>query len=710
MRLLAARFENFRLLRDLELQLSGEAAKKLTVIRAANETGKTTVLTALQWALYGDRALPRNGAKYRLHPIDWGEDEGRSVKISATVDFEVLKHYKAGRELRESRKRYRIVRCATEELDGRDWRRGGGSVKLFALERQGTVPIEAPETFIEEELPFELRDVFFTDGDRALSFIESDVAVSTKRERVQRAIRSLLGLGVIEDAIKHVKRVQLDVNRAAKQLERGSELAKSAERLDELHTALAQAEQDFEDAKQQFGAFDEQLATVDRSVDQALKKGDREKLARDLEAAKRTIDKLDTQSAAAEKDHATLFRREALARDLLAPVLGRAFSLLGELHDQGKIPNTTIPVVEERLLLESCICGESLDGSSLDGQRRRDHLSRLIESSRKADEVQGIITDLYYGSRSLQENAASGDGTWVSQYAAVAKRRVDLSSLRQEIARKVKGLERDLDAVPDTDVVGLREMRRGIAAQRDKFQAKCARLETLIEGYESEVRKAQALRDTHLRQQQAGQKVLAQMEAAEDVGTVLAGAYRTMTDREVARVSELMNDLFLEMIGADPEQGAIIQRAAIGGEFDIIVTGPGGRLLDPDKDLNGASRRALTLAFILALTHVSQVEAANVIDTPLGMMSGYVKRSVLRVAIRESSQLVLFLTHDEIKGCEEILDAEAGMVFTLTNPAHYPKMLVNDPKVSERRVLLCRCNHRQTCAICERREDEPQTS
>src|SRR5262249_47926790 len=127
--------------------------------------------------------------------------------------------------------------------------------------------------------------------------------------------------------------------------------------------------------------------------------------------------------------------------------------------------------------------------------------------------------------------------------------------------------------------------------------------------------------------------------------------------------------------------------------------------LNPDRDLNGASRRALTLAFILALTKVSDVEAPNVIDTPLGMMSGYVKRSVLKTAIRESSQLVLFLTRSEIADCEDILDAEAGRVITLTNPAHYPRMLVNDPEVNERTVLRCKCNHRQECPLCQRRMD-----
>lgn len=87
------------------------------------------------------------------------------------------------------------------------------------------------------------------------------------------------------------------------------------------------------------------------------------------------------------------------------------------------------------------------------------------------------------------------------------------------------------------------------------------------------------------------------------------------------------------------------------------------------------------------------------------MTSGYVKRSILRTAVRESAQLVLFLTHDEIAGCEEIIDEAAGVVFTLTNPAHYPKMLVNNPGVAERKVLRCECDHRSECQVCQRRSD-----
>ena len=233
MKLLRAEFQNFRMLRDLELNFSSDPERKLTVIRAANESGKTTILHGLQWAFYGDAALPGKGDGFRLHPIDWDASEGKRVPITATVEFELTTYRRVSGDVREARRRYRLVRSAFEDVDSQA-RRSSSTVKLFALNDTGASPINAPESVINDELPPELRDVFFTDGDRALSFIEADVALSTKRERVQRAIRSLLGLGVIDDAIKHVRKSAAEVNKKARQVGGDSELNRIASRLESM--------------------------------------------------------------------------------------------------------------------------------------------------------------------------------------------------------------------------------------------------------------------------------------------------------------------------------------------------------------------------------------------------------------------------------------------------------------------------------------------
>lgn len=497
------------------------------------------------------------------------------------------------------------------------------------------------------------------------------------------------------------------MNRQAKQIGTNSELTRIASRLEALEEDREKLDVSLDDAKQQFRAFDEKVDEIDRKIEAALRKGDKEKLRTNLERTRHEIRQLDKQLTTANEEHSALFRSQSIATDLLAPVLDRAFEKLEELHDQGKIPNTTIPVLQDRLAAEICICGETLEAGDPGGNERRLHIQKLIDDSQRADEIQEIITRLYFSAKPFQANDAASPSAWLEKYTKVVQRRDGIQTLRETAGRKLRALELQLDELPDTDIQGLRETRHQYKDQRDHFLSKQSKLHTQLTGLGSECEKLEVERDRLLRQQKKGARILAEVDVTQDVKKILQRAYDRITNEELQKVSELMNSIFLEMIGADPEQGAIIRRAEISREFDIIVYGPNDRTLNPDRDLNGASRRALTLAFILALTKVSEVEAPNVIDTPLGMTSGFVKRSILRTAVRESAQLILFLTHDEIGGCEEIIDQSADMVFTLTNPAHFPRILVNDPGIGERKVLRCACNHRGECQLCLRHADMP---
>ena len=707
MKIIRARFINFRLLRDLHLEFSTDKTKKLTVIRAENETGKTTILTALQWALYGDNALPGNASEYRLHPIDWDITHGSKVAISASVEFETTYVRNSDKGVIETTHKYRIIRSAFETIKGAKWERLPSTVRLFDLADAGSDPIKSPEAEINEELPPELRDVFFTDGDRALSFIEATSA-KIKRGRVQKAIRSLLGLDVIEDSKKHVEKSASEFNKQAKNTGSGTKAADIANRIQEIDKAKEGIEAELQDALSQFTAFDEKLEDIQKSIDAALVKGDRDKLKHEIKQTEARIDTIEAQRTSSSKNHAALFKGMELARDILGPVLEMSLDKLSKLRDEGKIPHTTIPVLEECLNKTSCICGESLDSKSSDGKDRRKHIQELIEETKASDDLQSSITDLYFGSRSLLPNQINDDDRWTAKYAAVSRVRDDLERLRKEQGKILKSLEAQVDAIPDVNIRGLRDTKRQYMDQRDRFNSDSARLSTEREALVEERIELVIERDKSLREQKKGSRILAELEVTQDIVKVFNNAYDKITREELSKVSEHMNKIFLEMIGADPKQGAIINRAEINNEFDIVVFGPKDKLLNPDRDLNGASRRALTLAFILALTKVSEVEAPNVIDTPLGMMSGFVKKSVLQTAVRESSQLVLFLTRSEIASCEKIISAKAGSIITLTNPAHYPLMLSHNPNIDERRILRCDCNHLNECKQCARTTDFQQ--
>ena len=705
MKILRAEFRNFRLLRDLDLDFAADDHRPLTVLRAANESGKTTILHALRWALYGDVALPNRGRGFRLQPIDWDGRKGASVPVSVTVDYEQTYHQPGGGgRLHSKRERFRLVRSVIEKVDGES-ARPESTIKLYQLGRRGAIPMESPNAVLHETVPAELRDVFFTDGDRALSFIEADAARATKRHRVQAAIRSLLGVGVIEGAINHVRVSRREINRKAKTIGSGQGLSEIVERLQAMEAERDRKSIELSDAEEQFRAFDERLSDVEQRLAEALRQGNRRELQTNIEGVKRTLAELQKQATAATKDHANLFRTRALATDIVRRRLVTVFRLLNELHDQGKIPNATIPVLEDRLSGGTCICGAALDHSDPKSPARRAHIQHLIDSSRRADEVQKVVTELYFNSKWLQPTGLSPSARWLPKYQEVLQRRDGIQQMQDAEGRKRRGLELELESVEDLDVQGLNETRRDYKRQRDRFLRKSVSIKAALSNLRASRVVLERDRDRLLKLERKGARILAERDVVHDVMEVLVGAYTTLTVDELEKVSRLMNHLFLEMIGSDPEQGSIIQHARISSDFDIIVLGPKERQLDPDRDLNGASRRALTLAFILALTKVSEVVAPNVIDTPLGMTSGFVKRSIMRTAIRESAQLILFLTHDEIVGCEHIIDESAGVVTTLTNPAHYPKILVNKPPSDVRQIIPCKCNHRSDCPICERRAD-----
>ena len=693
MKLLSVQIENFRLLRDVAFEFSTDSDRNMTVVRAANESGKTTLLTALQWGLFGDKALPDQGRNYRLSPIDLSSGERTSETIAIEIDYEV--------PARTGSRTYRLIRYATEVVQGGTWERGSANVNLFRLTGTGADRLEHAEAHIRPHLPEELREVFFTDGDRALSFIEGSKGDQMKR--VEGAIRSLLGLSVVEDALGHTRKVSSDLNKRVRRSAGNQDALQSvSDKLAALEEQLPDLEDDVVRAKEARQTLEDLEEKADRALSDALRKGNRDELEKQRQAAIRSKKSAEKDAAQAARDHANLFRSELLGRHLLGEPFSRAKLILDDLHEKGKIPNQTIPVLEDRLNQPICICGESLDNNEADGRRRRAHIQHLIEDSRNSDAIQEKVTELYYGARELLRPAS--ERSWSNEYSEVFQRRQRANARHQEQGEAEAAVEARIATLPDVDTQQLQTSRNHYRSQCRDAHSKEIRLNAQLDSVRKNIKFAETERSKLLQHDEQGMKIGAELEVAHDLQQVLSNALETMKTRELQQVSDRMNTLFLDMIGADPDQRSIITRASITPEFRIIVFGRFDHPLDPSQDLNGASRRALTIAFILALTRVSEVEAPNVIDTPLGMMSGYVKQAVLQLASRQSSQLIVFLTNSEIAGCEDILDQKAGQVYTLTNPAHYPRILVNDPGVNHTGVILCACNHRQECNVCKRRE------
>lgn len=704
MKLISAKISNFRLLKDVKLDFSIDPKKNLTVIRAANETGKTTCLNALVWCLYGSKALPQRG-HYSLFPSD-EQDVAKKVEIKVEIDFEVeLATSSARGSSSVNTRRYTIQRSCYEYSTEKNGQfRDHEIVHLWRIGPNGAELIEDSEVqgIIESTLPESLRNVYFTDGDSAMSFIEAAATQGVKRRRVIGAIESLLGLNILESTIKHLKLV---ASRFSQEID-NTDYAKEIE---ELNDKISSYDEDMEEwsieltqLKEKSKDIDSQLRQVNSKREELLRLGSKKALIDRKNKSQRIVDDQRRNEKLIFKRLSQLGYTDLSMKSLLRKYIITAQNKLNGLNQTKQLPKVNIPILEELLERANCFCGSDLDGMTNEGVSRRDEIRRSIEDSRESDSVQEAATSLYYNLRSVVTEESGQQ--WNEAYSSLFEELQNCSKTIANTESDLIAIESEIKEMDDSQIEELTRHKERLDKDLRIVLANLSSRSTQIDDVQQRREDAEyALKKLRSKLGKTNNSAF-NWDLSKEVREIFTLIVERLKEDEVKKVSKEMNRIFLAMIGQDrAQENATISGAELTAEFDIVVYGQNRRQLNPDQDLNGASRRAITLSFILALTKVSQVEAPNIIDTPLGMMSGYVKQSVLRNIIVEGSQPILFLTHDEIKGVEDILDMYAGVVFTLTNPAHYPTMLSNQPPEGVFGVLRCDCNHHSSCDLCERK-------
>lgn len=695
--LIEAKFRNFRLLRDVSLEFARSEESPLTVIRAENGTGKTTMLTALTWALFGDEALPAKRSSFRLHPLDWNlSTDGDRCEIAVEVKFATVD------DRTNEASEYQLIRTTNELL------RADGShqaqptaLNLLRKTPTGYQAVTNPTAFIENSvlLP-SLKDIFFIDGDRALAFIEAIGERAAKRSRVEAAVRQLLGIDILEDAQRHVKEARAEAVRALKADSKGTGVADLAAREDEMRTKVGNLRDKIAGLESDRTAVDGRLTRAREALGQILASGgaDRKKLADGLRSAEGKL--------ADERKHyndvVKHLRRQvngtSLLSALLEPAIRKASNELRELEDQKVIPNTLPDIVVDRLTRGTCICGASV----APGTKAHETLCAVLADANRLGEHHEVLMHLN-SSAGRRLNDLAGGSEWLESAANAQSAVAHSKQLIIDIEKEVGELRAQIAKIPERNVAEAEELVRTEERVRDDVTAELARAEGQVGTLESELTKIARERQAAASKEKKYLKRLAEERAANDLLNVIGGTISTLQSQTLGEVSAKMNDIFMRMIVADASSPhGNIRGAELTQDHDIIVHGPDQRILDPDRDLSGAQRRALTLAFILALVSVSGVRAPNVVDTPLGMTSGDVRRAILRYAAENSTQLVLFLTYDEIRGVEDLLDLFAGRCYTFTNSDYYPERVKNRPPTSHSETLVCECAHDSWCKICER--------
>ena len=704
MKIEVARIRNFKLIRRIDFNFSIEKSKPLTVIRAENGSGKTSTLQALRWAFYGNQVLEDQSV--RISPANW--PDGTDCEISVEIDFVHTAMSKVDGTPMLSETSYMLKREVVECPVGDQPNRHQERVTLFEKTEAGSDLIESPESVLEQMLPKEMIDIFFTDGDAAMTFISPSVSENTKKDMVRDAIRSLLGLGLLEKVEDRISQAQSNVNRFIAKYASSDRLIKVTEDIETLNKNKSVLTESIGDLKTQIDNSRRNLDTVEKELTKILEAGNFEHLAHQKEIYRKQLADATNEEERYKKQHQELFQDEFLSWGLLESIVENGYSHLQGLHDKGDIPKYAVPVLEERLDLAKCICGADLSA----GTEAHDSVRNLIEQNRQNDEDSEFLSALYHQTKQVFSEWNTGNcENWNNSIVDLQKQRVQIKDRIGLADRELKSINAKITQI-DEDEIKQKQIQRDMQISNlSRNDVELARKEAELKELEKQISEKTQLQTELRRDDKKLETFNAEKTVLNDLQSIAQGALGEMQGTYLRNVSDRLNALFLFMVSSDPKEGAIFQGAEITDEYGIVVNTTDCRTLNPDHEVNGASQRALTFAFIWALTEVSGVVAPRVIDTPLGMMSGNVKRRVLETISQSTEeevdkQVVLFLTQSEISHTEDILDNHVGSSCTLIITDDYPAELINDPNVSQSEIRICSCSHRQYCQQCQRRNFE----
>lgn len=270
------KIKNFRQFKgEQRLDFATHENRNVTIVMGSNGSGKTSLAQSFTWCLYGntdafvdksvickalETQMPQNSFENVSVQIDL-EHRGNAYMIYRTQRFK--KEY--GGKIKDEPTEL-FVSCKTQ--DGQ------------------TKSVSHPEMRIKEILPQELAKYFFFDGER-LEKMRGEIGRGRSKE-FPAAVRSLLGLDAMKEAIDHLAKVvrrydeSYDPHGDSAMRNYARRIAALNERLDQICKRFDRLSDEEEQAKNRCTELRQRIEQNKASEEIAKRKGRLEKLRDDL--------------------------------------------------------------------------------------------------------------------------------------------------------------------------------------------------------------------------------------------------------------------------------------------------------------------------------------------------------------------------------------------------------------------------------------------
>lgn len=603
-----------------EIPLGFEKDKNINIIVGVNGAGKTNLLNALNWCLYGRED---HLAESSIHH----EMLNDSVRVllkpgeKADVSVEMICENERGWG-------FRIIR-RKEFLKGKENRilpvREEVSAFIKLPHREDWDP-RPPEFIINYKiLPYGVKDFFFFDGEKLIKLFEERTA-----EKVKNAILDVSQISLIDVTLDHLEKKKYEYYKESKKI--SPQIGELNEKIEATRKGLDELKMEIEEYEKSKREIENSLREIENKL-----RGYSEERIKELESQYQELE-----------NERTLLREEIIGLEeelkgllitdgplvLCKDALEIIERLMKEKYEKGELPPpATEDFIKELLERGRCLCGADISR----GERRRnveDFLETISTISTKLDEeCRRIKPEL--------KEVLEVTETFFDRKKTIGQRLIEKRDKLKKIEDKLRDLMIKLKNLNIEEIKSLISQKEEYEKQKEDIIATIATKNMQKEYAERQIKEWESKLKKELRKQEKLSELNTKIEIIENCINVLREIKNEILEEVRATVENFTFEYFKELIWKKQR----FKEIKIDKDYTVTIINRYGL----KTSTSAGEKEILALSFMAALRKVSGFEAPVIIDTPLARISKEHRLNIANALPKylQDTQIILLLTDEE---------------------------------------------------------------
>lgn len=638
--------KNFRQYVDVRIEFARKPPRNFTVIQGANGAGKTNLLNALTWCLFGKEL--HIDSKYKGLPIvnttSLDNSNGESVEVSVEIQFVHSNGLKTliTRTLCYREKVGKMIEVPLSHAS---------PCIMRQTEREWVGPIYGSdaEYIINNLVPPSIEGYFFFDGERMDDYFKENTG-----KDIENAVFEISQLELFESLIEHLTRRKSEFLKATRGL---SSRAQERRETFDIHTRSLETD------KEQIKALikrKNEAELMERDFREKLKNSSLEHI-KDLEEQRveleKDIGRIQEDVIDIEADRMKLLHHSMPIILAYGP-LSKTKALIDVRREAGLIPPLYRAIFIKNLLKKGkCICGSDITERDEYSSTRRQKVEVCLKDTQLSD----MSSDLIETNFRIQEMIDSLP-TFSEKTVDLNRKIKGLQELKREKNSTLKKISQEIRQSNVQNIKSWEEQQQKHASEKDALKVQIGMKRNQMERRENIIRALNSELRMELKKE-AKHRSLLKLLAFCDEGIRCAQEIKESIMKNVKdEVEEKACNQFSTLIWKKETYKGIV----IDDNYNISVPHVSGR--EALGTLSAGERQVCALSFMAALNSVSGFDVPIIIDTPLGRISKEPRRNIAENLPNylRGTQVTLLVTGEELTPeVEKALSEKIGKTYMI---------------------------------------------